>query len=131
MIKKDINVWQWQNQLGFVQANDITGMQRIIYCSGQVSVDNDGKPLFAGDMKGQINQALNNLEVVLKQAGTNFSHVVRLNYYTTDMVAFRRAEPMLFERLLKSECRPVSTLLGVASLYLPEILVEIEATAVV
>ncbi|NLM52214.1 MAG: RidA family protein [Firmicutes bacterium] len=128
--RKIINPWQWNEEIGFVQANDLTGVKRIVYCAGQVSVDDEGNPLYPGNMEAQIKQALNNLETVLRHAGLELSDVVRLNYYTTDIAAFRKAEPMLSERLKKAGCRPVSTLLGVAALYHPDVVVEIEATAV-
>ena len=78
----------------------------------------------------QINQALNNIEAVLSKAGFNLSEVVRLKYYTTDVNAFTEAAVVLGKRLAEAGCRPSSTLLGVASLFHPDILVEIEATAV-
>lgn len=131
MEKKIINPWEWQKELGFVQANSISGMQRVIFCAGQVSVDSEGRPLYPGDMEAQLNQALNNLETVLKKAGAELADVVRLNYYTTDIPAFRKIEPKLAGQLEEKGCKPVSTLLGVAALYHPDIVVEIEATAVV
>ncbi|MDP6511726.1 MAG: Rid family hydrolase, partial [SAR202 cluster bacterium] len=57
------------------------------------------------------------------------SDVVRLNYYVTDIDAFFAAAETLGARLGQAGCRPASTLLGVASLAFPELLVEIEATA--
>lgn len=131
MIKKIVNPWGWQDQFSFVQANDITGAQRILFCAGQVSVDSYGNPIHAADMAAQINQAFDNLEIVLHQAGTQLSNVVRLNYYTTDIVAFSEAGRVLGERLSKAGCRPASKLLGVHSLFHPDIVVEIEATVVI
>lgn len=129
MQKKVSNPWKWQDQYGFVQANEIFGAQRVVYCAGQVAADEDGKPLHPGDMQAQIKKALDNVETVLKGAGLKLSDVVRLNYYTTDVGAFIEAGHVLAQRLDRSGCRPASTLLGVASLYHPDILVEIEATA--
>lgn len=131
MEKRIVNPWQWQDPFGFVQANDINGAQRILFCSGQVSVDSNGHPVHAGDMAAQINQAFDNLETILEQAGVKLADVVRFNYYTTDIKAFSKAGKVLGERLFKGNCRPASTLLGVAALFHPDILVEIEATAVV
>lgn len=34
-----INPWKWQDEYGFVQANEVSGGQRVLYCAGQVSVD--------------------------------------------------------------------------------------------
>ncbi len=132
MDRRVINPWTWQDQFGFVQANEISGAQRTLMCAGQTSVDEDGNPINAGDMKGQLSQCLVNLETVLKEAGFGLGDVVRLNYYTTDVSAFiESAEEALGSRMAAVGCRPASTLLGVASLFHPDIIIEIEATAVV
>jgi enamine deaminase RidA (YjgF/YER057c/UK114 family) len=86
--------------------------------------------MHVGDMAAQVNQALNNLETVLSHAGLTLAHVVRLNYYTRDVAAFIQASPAFGQRLHAAGCKPASTLLGVAALFHPDILVEIEATAI-
>ena len=129
--RKIINPWEWQDQFGFVQANDISGAQRVLLCSGQTSVDAEGRPVYPGDMPAQITQTLDNLETVLNNAGLNLSDVVRLNYYTTDVDRFMEAAEVLGKRLGEAGCRPASTLLGVTRLAFPELLVEIDATAVI
>lgn len=130
MERKIINPWKWQDQYGFVQANEVSGAQRVLYCAGQVSVDAEGNPVNPGDMRAQITQALNNLDTVLSAAGFTMSDVVRLNFYTTDVDRIMAAWPLIQDRLAQASCRQASTLLGVARLYHPDILVEIEATAV-
>ncbi len=130
MERRIINPWKWQDRFGFVQANEITGVRRILICSGQASIDAEGKVAHPGNMPAQIDQALDNLETVLRQAGFELSDVVRLNWYTTDVDAFRQAAEVRSSRLEKSGCRPASTLLGVTRLAYPELLVEVEATAV-
>jgi enamine deaminase RidA (YjgF/YER057c/UK114 family) len=58
-------------------------------------------------------------------------HVVRLNYYTTDVDRLlAEGWEAAKDRLREAECRPASTLLGVTRLAYPELLIEIEATAV-
>ena len=86
--------------------------------------------MHTGDMGAQIAQAFDNLETVLREAGLGLSDVVRLNYYTTDLDRFFEVYEVVASRLAESGCRPSSTLLGVASLAFPELLAEIEATAV-
>ena len=81
-------------------------------------------------MRAQVGKALDNLEAVLRQAGLALADVARLNYYTTDVDAFLGAGDVWAARLAAAGCRPASTLLGVARLAFPELLVEIEATAV-
>src|ERR1700739_1360766 len=86
--RKIINPWKWQDALGFVQANEVIGGQRVLYCAGQISVDTDGKPMHVGDIGAQLKRALENLEQVLSAAGFSLPDVVRLNIYTTDVEGF-------------------------------------------
>jgi 2-iminobutanoate/2-iminopropanoate deaminase len=125
-----VNPWTWQDRAGFVQANVVHEGRRVAYCAGQVSVDANGAPLHEGDMAGQVGQALDNLETVLGQSGMTLADVVRLTYYVTDLDAFFGARDRLAGRLATSNCRPAATLLRVAGLASPELLIEIEATAV-
>ncbi len=130
MERNVINPWTWQDAFGFVQANQLTGAQRSLICAGQASVDENGSPLNAGDMKAQLSKCLDNLETVLTEGGFKLSDVARLNYYTTDVNAFlEAAESVLGGRFAESGCRPASTLLGVSGLFHPDIVVELEATA--
>ena len=131
MERRIINPWKWQDQLGFVQAHEVSGAQRVLLCAGQTSMDAEGRPAHPGDMRAQVALALDNLEAVLREAGLTLADVVRLNYYTTDVDALFGAYDSVMERLAGAGCRPASTLLGVARLAFPELLVEIEATAVV
>jgi Endoribonuclease L-PSP len=77
MERRIVNPWTWQDQLGYVQANDISGMERVLVCAGQTSVDADGQPLHDEDMGAQVGQALDNLEAVLGEAGFALADVVR------------------------------------------------------
>jgi enamine deaminase RidA (YjgF/YER057c/UK114 family) len=131
MERRIVNPWTWQDALGFVQANEVAGAKRTLICSGQTSVDAEGRPLHAGDMAAQVRQALANLETVLERAGFKLADVVRLNYYTTDVDGFMTGAGAGLGRLVEAGCRPASTLLGVARLFHRDILVEIEATAMV
>jgi enamine deaminase RidA (YjgF/YER057c/UK114 family) len=129
MEREVVNPWTWQDAFGFVQGNKVGGADRFLFCAGQTSVDSEGRPVHSGDMKAQIVQALDNLETVLREAGMSLSDVVRLNYYTTDVDGFIAAGETLGRRLAEAQCRPAATLLGISRLALPEVIVEIEATA--
>jgi len=124
-----VNPWSWQDGFGFSQAVEITAGQRVLYCAGQASVDADGRPMHPGDIVAQLNQALNNLDTVLKSSGFAIQDVVRLNYYTTDVDGLLSAYESLVKRLGEAGCRPASTLCGVTRLAFPELLIEVEATA--
>ncbi len=130
MNKRVINPWTWQDQYGFVQANEVTDGKQVLYCAGQTAIDADGNAVHAGDMAAQLGRSLDNLETVLKASGYTLSDVVRLNFYTTDVDGLIANIGPAAERLGKANCRYASTLLGVARLAFPELLVEIEATAV-
>ena len=130
MEKKIVNPWTWQDQFGFVQAVDTKGAQRVVYCAGQTSVDENGVPLHAGDMRAQVGQALDNLETVLEKADLNLSNVVRLSIYTTDVDALISVMDVSVTRLAEGNCNAAQTLLGVARLAFPDLMVELEATAV-
>jgi enamine deaminase RidA (YjgF/YER057c/UK114 family) len=129
MDRRAVNPWTWQDQFGYVQATEVSGVERVLVCAGQTSVDADGQPLHEGDMGAQVGQALDNVEAVLTEGGFTFADVVRLNYYVTDVDAFLQAGEVYGARLAQAGCRPASTLLGVARLAYPSLLVEIEATA--
>ena len=131
MERQIINPWTWQEQFGYVQAHAVTGAERTIYCAGVASVDDDGNPLHEGDMTAQAGKSLDNLETLLRESGASLADVVRLNYYTTDIDGFFGAMEAVGPRLAQAGCRPSSTLLEVARLALPPLLIEIEATAVV
>lgn len=129
--KTKVNPWQWQNALGFSQAIEVRDSKAVLYCAGQTAMDPDGSPLHEGDMRGQAREAMNNLETVLSEAGYSLSDVVRINYYTTDVDAFFEAyTDEVARRLATSGCQPASTLLGVSRLAFPQLMIEIEATAV-
>ncbi|MGA9370638.1 MAG: RidA family protein [Solirubrobacterales bacterium] len=129
MEKQVINPWTWQNRFGFVQANKVTGADQVLYCAGQTSVDEDGSPMHVGQMQEQALQAIDNLETVLREAGFELADIVRLTTYVTDVEAYRQAAPEVGARLGQAGVRQAASLIGVARLALPELLVEIEATA--
>jgi enamine deaminase RidA (YjgF/YER057c/UK114 family) len=126
-----INPWAWQDQFAFSQAVAAAPPSRWLFCAGQGSADADGNIMHPGDIGRQLTQSLDNVETVLEQAGADLSQVVRLTYYTTDVDGLLGVWHLVAERLGKAGCRPASTLLGVARLAHPDMLVEIEATALI
>ena len=124
-----INPWNWQDNLGYAQAVEIAAPTHTLYCAGQAAMDADGRPV-AADMSGQLKLSFDNLEAVLQQAGYSLANVVRLNFYTTSIEQFFAAYGEVIGRLAVAGCVPSSTLLEVKALAFPELMVEIEATAV-
>jgi enamine deaminase RidA (YjgF/YER057c/UK114 family) len=130
MQKTVMNPWQWSVSMGFNQAELVEGASKVLFCAGQTSVDENGAPQHAGDMAAQINLALDNVETVLREAGMTLANVVRLNIYTTDVDAFFASYEEAVKRTSAAGAAPPGTLLGVARLAFPELMVELEATAV-
>jgi enamine deaminase RidA (YjgF/YER057c/UK114 family) len=124
-----VNHWKWSLDVGFNQAELIEGERRQLIWSGQTAVDSDGHPQHPGDMRAQVGLAMANLEAVLGAAEMTLADVVRLNTYTTDVDALFASYEVIAQRCGAAGVQPASTLLGVARLAFPELMVELEATA--
>lgn len=125
-----VNPWAWSQSFGFNQAELVEGASKVLFCSGQTSVDSEGAPQHPGDMAAQIALAADNLEAVLREAGMTFGNIVRLNFYTTDVDAFMANADAIGARTGAAGVAPPGTLLGIARLAFPELMIEIEAVAV-
>jgi len=123
------NPWTWQEQFGFNQANEVTSPKRTLYCSGQSAVDPDGAPQHPGDMGAQVTLALDNLQTVLSAADMTWTDVMRLNIFVTDLDAYFEHVEAVAARLGAAGCQYAGTLVEVARLAMPELMVEFEATA--
>jgi enamine deaminase RidA (YjgF/YER057c/UK114 family) len=130
MERTAVNPWKWSLDIGFNQAELVEGARRELICSGQTSVDADGSPQHPGDMRAQVGLAMDNLEAVLAGAGMTLADVVRCNVYTTDVDAVFTCFDVFSGRFGAVGVRPACTLLGVTRLAIPELMVELEATAV-
>ena len=127
--RRVINPWSWQDKYGFVQANEVSGVGRTLICSGQTAIDSEGNIVHSGNIAAQLTMALDNLEEVLRKADFLLSDVVRMTIYTTDVDKLISVYRPTATRLREAKCRPAQTLLGVTRLAFPDLMVEIEATA--
>jgi reactive intermediate/imine deaminase len=100
-----------------------------VYVSGTVAWGPDGKLVGRSDVYAQAKQAITNVEAALTQAGASLQDVVRTRIYLTDISRWEEAARAHREAF--GEVRPASSLLEVSRLARPEMLVEIEAVAVV
>ncbi|WP_370415491.1 RidA family protein [Streptomyces fradiae] len=125
-----INPVPWSVELGFNQAELVSGPTRTLYISGQTATNPDGKPEHEADMAAQLALSLDNLESVLTAADMTLANLVRLNVYTTDVDALFPHYGLLAARLAAAGVAPPSTMLGVTRLAVPGLLVELEGTAV-
>jgi enamine deaminase RidA (YjgF/YER057c/UK114 family) len=90
----------------------------------------DGQPQYAGDLAAQLTLSLDNLEAVLGGAGMSLTNLVRLNVYTTDVDLLFQHYGVLASRLGATGVAPTTTMLGVTRLAIPDLMVELEGTAV-
>jgi enamine deaminase RidA (YjgF/YER057c/UK114 family) len=127
--RRAINQLRWTDEFRFDQGHEVSNYQRTLYLAGQVAIDPDGSLVAEGDMAGQIDPCIANIEAVLAEADTTVENVVGLNIYTTDVNSFLATDQAI-NRLFDAGCRYSSTLIGVERLAFAEFLVELEATAV-
>jgi enamine deaminase RidA (YjgF/YER057c/UK114 family) len=108
----------------------VTGTGRLVAISGQVALDADGAVVGAGDAAAQARQVFENLRRCLAAAGAGFADVIKLTYFVTD-VAYMPAIRAVRDEVLGTDPLPASTAVQVAALVLPDLLLEIEALALV
>ncbi|WP_432485242.1 RidA family protein [Kineococcus esterisolvens] len=108
---------------------------RQVHIAGQVARDGRGQALAPGDLAGQVAHALRNTGAGLRAAGASFGDVVRLTFYVTDWTPdkiepFMAGIAQVSEELRLPQPLPPASLIGVSHLFEPDVLVEVEATAV-
>ncbi len=101
----------------------------LVFCAGAVALDAEGKVVAEGDIVGQTRQVMENLRMALDAAGATFDDVVKVTNYVLDANQWRQVLPVRAEYL--KEPYPASTFVEVSALMFPELLIEIEAVAVV
>jgi len=111
----------------YSHAVTVTG-GRTIYVAGQLARDKNGNVVGAGDMRAQIRQVGENIKAALTAAGATLADIVKTNTYVTDIEEFFKHVDVRMEYF---RALPTSTTVEVRRLAHPDLLVEIEAVAVV
>ena len=121
----------WKDTFSQIVTIDAGGV-RTIYVSGQVSVDEKNSVVGAGDLATQARQAFSNLHSALKAAEATTSDVVKMNIYIVD---YKPSDAPIISDALRTSFQqtdlPASTWLGVESLAVDGLMIEIDAVAVV
>lgn len=99
----------------------------LLFIAGQVAFDSAGNLVGENDMKAQVRQVLENLKTALASQRAEFSNVVKINIFTTDVEAFLGSAEVRAEYFKGHP--PASTLVQIERLARPGLLVEIEAIA--
>jgi 2-iminobutanoate/2-iminopropanoate deaminase len=124
-VKQVFHLNSYEKDFGYAQAVLI---DKTLYVSGSVSVDDQGRLVSAGDMAGQLRAVYSNIRRTLAANNSSFDQVVKETIYTTDMDGLLKAADLRFEYYDK-ERLPATSWVQVQRLVDPGFLVQIEVIA--
>jgi enamine deaminase RidA (YjgF/YER057c/UK114 family) len=109
----------------------VTAFGDLVFLGGQIGCDGSGRVVAPGDLVAQFGQAIRNVEVALRAAGSAPGRTLKLTYYVTDVAAYRaKLGPIgAAYRQVFGHHYPATSLFEVRSLFDPEAMIEIECIA--
>ena len=113
----------------YSQVVETTG-GKMVFIAGQTSIDAQGNLVGKGDIAAQTRQVMENLKIAVEAAGGAVRDIVKINIFTTDLLNFRQQTSDIRNEYFSSDY-PTSTLVEISKLADPDLLVEIEAIAVI
>ncbi|GGL24145.1 RidA family protein [Planomonospora parontospora] len=115
---------------GYSHVASVPPGSRLVWTSGQVPIAADGTPAPAGDWEAQTRLVMRNVGAALEAAGAAWEHVFKLTIFVVDTSALPVVRAVRDE-FVNLERPPTSSLVQVAGLFRPDILIEVEAVAAV
>ncbi|MFY9341945.1 MAG: RidA family protein [Planctomycetota bacterium] len=132
MSKRPINPKELAAPVGFAHGWLVeNGPSRTLYLAGQCGYDQAGRVVAKGDLVGQLDRALANIGLVLRDAAMTFADVVQLNFYVTSRDDYATARKA-FGEVWKKHCGrhfPGMAMFQVVSLFDPEARIEVQGIA--
>ncbi len=116
----------WEEEYGYSQAVKV---RDTIYVSGQISHDEEGNVVGAGNMELQMRQAYENMQKVLRQYGATMDNLVEEVLYVTDMEAAFAAAVKARRDVFSGFPTIASTIVQIERLAFPELMIEIKGIA--
>lgn len=120
--------WEWERDMPPAPAIQ-TG--NTLYLSGQIALGPDGKIVGDGDLTAQAHQCFENIRAILARAGGKMTDIVKLTtYFACELTEDTTAEYWAVRRQYFGQYKPASTGVKIDALIYPNLLLEIEAIAV-
>ena len=124
-----INPQTLHHPTGYTHVVEVTA-GRPVYIAGQVALDPTGELVGPGDIGAQARQVFDNLQAALQAVGADFEQVIKLTYYLVDATQLPVVREVR-DQYVNTQQPPASTAVEVRRLVRDDLLVEVEAVAVV
>lgn len=102
---------------------------RMVFIAGQVPLDAENNLVGEGDFEAQVRQSFENVRLALQAVGLTFDHVVKLQFFLTDIANLPKVRGIRDEYINTAQ-PPASTSVQVVALFRPEVLFEVDAIAI-
>jgi len=124
-----INPEAMHRPTGYIHVVEVTA-GRPVYIAGQVALDPSGAIVGPGDIRAQARQVFDNLRAALQAVGAGFEQVVKLTYYLMDATQLPVVREVR-DQYVSTQQPPASTAVEVRRLVQEDLLIEVEAVAVI